>query len=187
SVAWEPERKRLATGSTDERVKIWNATTGLPEVTLRGHRQSINSLAWGPSGRLASTCAFGRMRIWTPVRDQQARVSAGHSAAWNPRGDRLASGGGSDDGHGDNLAKVWDPIRGAEHARSQAHGGPVYRVAWSPDGKRLASISTDSLVMTWDAETGRKLATMRGHNDYGTGVVWSPEGKRLASAGLDNS
>ena len=60
-------------------------------------------------------------------------------------------------------------------------------LAWSPDGKRLASASADLFVIAWDAETGRKLATMRGHHGWVDGVAWSPDGTRLASAGIDNS
>jgi tetratricopeptide (TPR) repeat protein len=60
-------------------------------------------------------------------------------------------------------------------------------VAWSPDGKRLASCGTDLLAITWDTETGRKLATMRDHHSWVEAVAWSPDGTRLASAGMDNS
>jgi WD40 repeat protein len=63
-------------------------------------------------------------------------------------------------------------------------------VAWSPDGKRLASVlytSGDHLVVVWDAGTGQRLSTMRGHNDNVDAIVWSPDGKRVASASLDNS
>ncbi len=63
----------------------------------------------------------------------------------------------------------------------------IFKLAWSPDGKRLAAASADRLVIVWDAATGQRLATLRGHNDYVAAVVWSPDGTRLASAGLDNS
>src|SRR5262249_15436651 len=108
SIAWEPAGKRLATGSMDETVKIWNATTGHEDATLRGHPTSITSLAWGPGGRLASGGGDGSLRIWTSLRDQESRVLPGHigrtmSVSWSPDGKRLASGG--DDGN----IRIWDP------------------------------------------------------------------------------
>src|SRR5262249_28042167 len=63
----------------------------------------------------------------------------------------------------------------------------IMAVAWSPDGKRLATGTIDNLITLWDAQTSQKLVTMHGHNDWVDAVVWSPDGTRLASAGLDNS
>jgi hypothetical protein len=83
--------------------------------------------------------------------------------------------------------KLWDPIRGAELARMQGRQNVVLTVAWSPDGKRLASGSADLNVVAWDAQTGRELATMRGHHGWVEAVAWSPDGTRLGSAGTDNS
>jgi WD40 repeat protein len=63
-------------------------------------------------------------------------------------------------------------------------GGLVHSVAWSPDGKRLASANSyDKTVKVCDAESGRKLRTLKGHKGSVLSVAWSPDGKRLASAG----
>jgi WD40 repeat protein len=59
----------------------------------------------------------------------------------------------------------------------------VLAVAFSPDGKRLASAGGDSAVKVWDAATGQEIATLRGHSGYVWSVVFSPDGKRLASGG----
>jgi tetratricopeptide (TPR) repeat protein len=78
-------------------------------------------------------------------------------------------------------------MRGSELARLQDHRYCVFGVAWSPDGKRLATASGDRRVIAWDADTHQKLSTMSGHSDFVVAVDWSPDGTRLASAGIDNS
>ena len=58
-------------------------------------------------------------------------------------------------------------------------------VAFSPDGKRLASASEDQTVKVWDATSGQETLTLKGHTDWVLSVAFSPDGKRLASASED--
>lgn len=67
----------------------------------------------------------------------------------------------------------------------RGHGGRVTSVAWSPDGKRLATGSVDETVKIWDAVTGKELLTLNGPGSAVTCVAWSPDGKQLATGAND--
>jgi WD40 repeat protein len=60
-------------------------------------------------------------------------------------------------------------------------------VAYSPDGRLLASGSTDKTVRIWDLATAREIRTLVGHSDWVTGVTFSPDGSRLASSSYDRT
>ncbi len=69
----------------------------------------------------------------------------------------------------------------------RGHTDFVDTVAWSPDGRRIASGSYDHTVQVWDAANGGHVFTYRGHSATVRAVAWSPDGKRMASASEDKT
>ena len=67
------------------------------------------------------------------------------------------------------------------------HAARVTAVAWSPDGRDVASGSLDRTVQVWDASRGTLIQTYRGHTDTVLAVAWSPKGPYVASGGSDNT
>ena len=69
----------------------------------------------------------------------------------------------------------------------QGHDDAVTSVAFSPDGKHIASGSYDKTIRVWDAETGHVSGPLTGHDDWVTSVAFSPDGKHIASGLEDNT
>jgi WD40 repeat protein len=65
--------------------------------------------------------------------------------------------------------------------------GWVHSVAFSPDGKTLASGSDDNTIKLWDAQTRQELAALKGHAGSVYSVVFSPDGETLASGSKDKT
>src|SRR5262249_35169506 len=99
--------------------------------------------------------------------------------AFSPAGKVLASAG-DDDG----TVKLWD-MPSAQQARIlKGHTGRVACVAFSANGRTLASGSDDTFIKLWDGATGKELRTLDGHDASAVlSVAFSPDGKVLASRG----
>ena len=83
------------------------------------------------------------------------------------------------------LVLVWDTESGAVVRTIKNHADIVDALAFSPDGKRLASGSADKTAKVYDAETGLQVAGLSSHNEAVLQVVFSPDSQYLATAGAD--
>ncbi|RKK89120.1 Vegetative incompatibility protein HET-E-1 [Fusarium oxysporum] len=185
SVVFSPDGQRLASGSWDKTVKVWDATTGKCQATLEGHGSLVWSVAFSPDGqRLASGSGDATVKVWDAMTGQCQATLLGHgdwvrSVAFSPDGQRVASA--SDD----KTVKIWDATMGQCQATLEGHGSLVRSVAFSPDGQRLASGSDDKTIKIWDATTGKCQATLKSHGFPVTTVAFSPDGQRVASGSGD--
>jgi WD40 repeat protein len=114
------------------------------------------------------------------------------SVAFSPDGNTLASAGGLSTAAAgtagkDYTIRLWDVATGQERATLQGHTEAVCSVAYSPDGKTLASGSGDGTIRLWDVATGQGRATLQGHPKAVCSVAYSPDGRTLASGSTDHT
>ncbi len=83
--------------------------------------------------------------------------------------------------------QLWDVASGREIAALKGHGKGVTSVAFSRDGRLLASGSTDNTIRIWDVGTRQELRTLKGHSSNIDSIDFSPDGRLLASASNDGS
>jgi WD40 repeat protein/serine/threonine protein kinase len=190
SVAYSPDGTRLASTSLDRTVKIWDTATGQEVLTLRGHNDVTSRALFSPDGRrLASVSVEGTLKVWdaTPldaVPPDHSLVLAGHTGiaygvAFSPApgSRRLASASA------DQTVKIWDAETGRELFTFPGHTDKALSVAFSPDGRRLASGEIGA-VRLWDSATGREvLHTLTGFRGPVSSLEFSPDGKHLATNG----
>ncbi|KAF7966895.1 hypothetical protein HWV62_36625 [Athelia sp. TMB] len=191
AVTFSPDGLRIASGSEDRFVRVWDAETGtLIAAPFEGHTYYVTSVAFSPDGRwIASGSADKSVCVWNA--ETGALIAGpflGHtysvnSVAFSPDGKRIASG--SDD----QSIRIWNPQTVSLIAGPfKGHTSAVNAVAFSPDGRRIASGSGDQTVRVCDAETGALVAgPFEGHTGIVYSVAFSPDGKRIASGSADKS
>jgi hypothetical protein len=200
TVAFSTDGKWLVSGGKDSMVYVWDLAADNSGRQLAGHTAAVFSVAFSKGGKWIASASFDQsVIVWDAASGQRidtlAATNKMNTAVFSPDDRFLATAGW------DGNVRLWDtgswliPVLKGGNARPPAavklvlpgNGQIVTTVAFSPDGKLIASGGYDDAVKVWDTATGALLRSFTGH----TGIVWavgfSPDGRWIASASADKT
>jgi WD40 repeat protein len=197
-VRFSPDGSSLAAMSMDGKILVWDITSqgGGDLLTLVGHEDIVSSIAYNMDGSLLASAGFdGTVRLWDTVHGNLIHTFDHHqgmvySVTFNPDGKYLASSGEDFTVRISEVASGKEIMIMKEHEDVHGHrsdykvGGlfpGVMAVAFSPDGRLIASTGEDSTLRVWDFDTGSLLNTHAIHPNQngGTNLAFSPSGDLL--------
>jgi len=196
SIAVSPDGRLIAEATVESSaataLRIWNPEDGEPVRVLAQNVENLRCVAIAPDGKLAALNArdpakgghkivlqdLDSGQVVAELRGEQLAASL---LTFSRDGKLLASAGA-------NKIHIWDvPERKLLHTISEAHKKSVKGICFSPDGKWLASGSSDATVRIWKVATGTKDREIETEQQAVLDVAWSPSGKTIATAGQDKT
>jgi WD40 repeat protein len=189
SVAFSPDGRKLASGSADQTILIWDLETGQAQRTLKGQQgvNPVDSVSFSLDGKKLASGSRDGIKIWDITAGQVEKELDGSSpVSFSPDGRTLA--GRLRRG----VVAIWDVQSGQVVRTLSRDTDIVNSLSFSADGSRLAWGCRDETVVVWDLQTGRIENTLGRHRPEPipsslapalNAVAFSRDGRKLAAAG----
>jgi WD40 repeat protein len=185
----------LATAGSNHLITLWVLATGKRLREMSAPMHYAQAVAFAPDGKtVVSGCMNQTLRWWEIETGKELRLlktegQEVHRIAFSPDGKTMATAGRSSTERGKALC-LWDVATGQQrwlpgHAKDLWNEGGVIGIAFSRDGKLLASAGADHTVRVWDVAAAREVHCFKGHTAVACGVAFDVDGKRLFSVGHD--
>ena len=189
-VDFSPDGSVMVTAAGDNSAIIWDFTKR-KKIHVLEDESAVYCSVLSPDGTtLATGNADGYVTLWNTGTGEQVKRVKHHADSvfaltFSPKGDILASGGGSSAG-GDAVCRLLDLPDLKVIRELPGHERQVYGLAFAPDGKTLASGSSDKTIRLWDLATG-EATIWKGHTSDVYRGAFSPDGSQFASPSQDGT
>ncbi|MGB8344189.1 MAG: WD40 repeat domain-containing serine/threonine-protein kinase [Ktedonobacteraceae bacterium] len=182
-----PDGRYIASASTDNAVYIWEVASRLTLCAFCQHQDRVIALAWSPDGeRIASLGRDNMVLAWDALTGTKVACCDGYpgvatAITWQSKGLRIAV-------ITDCAIEIWTvATRKIAAPPYTGHARPPQIVAWSPDGRAIASADSSAVIHLWDMANSLDLTSLSGPEGGIAALVWSPQGERIAAACSDKT
>jgi WD40 repeat protein len=193
-MAFAANGKYLAERCQGNTFRVYDLTTGKALGPVERGPRAVEALAFSPTGKVLAIgggnsegdteASQPAVLLWDVAKGKKLRElkwpqlnSSLSLLVFSPDGSLLAGVSGTE-------VRLWDVAGGKKLRKYEGHEGPISGLAFTPDGKQLATASIDQTIRLWELDSEEEICTLRTKIPLLT-VALSPQGKRLAAGGTD--